>query len=58
MYQAYSNMMRRAGLKFRLVEADSGAIGGSGSTEFMILAEAGEDQVLYTEDGLYFANVE
>jgi prolyl-tRNA synthetase len=35
-----------------------GAIGGSGSTEFMILAEAGEDEVLYTEDGQYSANVE
>jgi len=58
MYQAYSNMMRRSGLKFRPVEADSGAIGGSGSTEFMILAEAGEDEVLYTEDGQYSANVE
>lgn len=58
MYQAYSNMMRRSGLKFRAVEADSGAIGGSGSTEFMILAEAGEDEVLYTEDGQYSANVE
>jgi prolyl-tRNA synthetase len=58
MYQAYSNMLRRSGLKFRPVEADSGAIGGSGSTEFMILAEAGEDEVLYTEDGQYSANVE
>ncbi|HEY9832785.1 MAG TPA: proline--tRNA ligase [Stenomitos sp.] len=58
MYQAYSNMLRRAGLKFRPVEADSGAIGGSGSTEFMILADAGEDEVLYTEDGQYSANVE
>ncbi|HAG83913.1 MAG TPA: proline--tRNA ligase, partial [Cyanobacteria bacterium UBA12227] len=58
MYQAYSNMMRRSGLKFRPVEADSGAIGGSGSTEFMILAEAGEDEVLYTEDGKYSANGE
>ncbi len=58
MYQAYSNMLRRCGLAFRAVEADSGAIGGSGSTEFMILAEAGEDEVLYTEDGKYAANVE
>jgi prolyl-tRNA synthetase len=58
MYQAYSNMMRRTGLKFRPVDADSGAIGGSGSTEFMILAEAGEDEVLYTEDGKYSANTE
>ncbi|MBE9104438.1 proline--tRNA ligase [Nostoc cf. edaphicum LEGE 07299] len=58
MYKAYSNMLRRSGLAFRAVEADSGAIGGSGSTEFMILAEAGEDEVLYTEDGKYAANVE
>ncbi|HIK08203.1 MAG TPA: proline--tRNA ligase [Trichormus sp. M33_DOE_039] len=58
MYQAYSNMLRRSGLAFRPVEADSGAIGGSGSTEFMVLAEAGEDEVLYTDDGKYAANVE
>lgn len=58
MYHAYSNMLRRAGLSFRAVEADSGAIGGSGSQEFMVLAEAGEDEVLYTEDGQYAANVE
>jgi len=58
MYTAYSNILRRCGLKFRAVDADSGAIGGSGSTEFMVLAEAGEDEVLYTEDGLYAANVE
>ncbi|MEA5581648.1 proline--tRNA ligase [Nodularia harveyana UHCC-0300] len=58
MYQAYSNMLRRSGLAFRAVEADSGAIGGSGSTEFMVLADAGEDDVLYTEDGKYAANVE
>lgn len=58
MYRAYSNILRRCGLAFRPVEADSGAIGGSGSTEFMVLAEAGEDEVLYTEDGQYAANVE
>lgn len=58
MYQAYSNILRCCGLEFRAVEADSGAIGGSGSTEFMVLAEAGEDEVLYTEDGQYAANVE
>jgi prolyl-tRNA synthetase len=58
MYQAYSNIFRRCGLEFRSVEADSGAIGGSGSHEFMILAEAGEDDVLYTADGQYAANVE
>lgn len=58
MHHAYSNMLRRCGLKFRAVDADSGAIGGSGSQEFMILADAGEDEVLYTEDGKYAANVE
>ncbi|AFY80354.1 proline--tRNA ligase [Oscillatoria acuminata] len=55
---AYSNMFRRCGLEFRAVQADSGAIGGAASQEFMILAEAGEDEVLYTEDGKYAANVE
>lgn len=58
MDQAYRNMLRRSGLQFRAVEADSGAIGGSGSQEFMVLAEAGEDEVLYTEDGKYAANTE
>lgn len=58
MNRAYSNMLRRSGLAFRAVDADSGAIGGSGSQEFMVLAEAGEDEVLYTEDGKYAANVE
>ncbi|WP_008310217.1 proline--tRNA ligase [Leptolyngbya sp. PCC 6406] len=58
MYRAYSTILRRCGLAFRAVEADSGAIGGSGSTEFMVLADAGEDEVLYTEDGQYAANVE
>ena len=58
MAKAYSNMLRRSGLKFRGVDADSGAIGGSGSQEFMVLADAGEDEVLYTEDGQYAANVE
>ena len=58
MDQAYRNMLRRCGLAFRPVEADSGAIGGSGSQEFMVLADAGEDEVLYTEDSKYAANVE
>ncbi len=58
MDRAYRNMLRRCGLEFQAVEADSGAIGGSGSQEFMVLAEAGEDEVLYTEDGQYAANVE
>lgn len=55
---AYRNMFRRCGLRFLPVEADSGAIGGSGSQEFMVLADAGEDEVLFTEDGNYSANVE
>jgi len=58
MHQAYSNMLSRSGLAFRAVQADSGAIGGGVSQEFMVLAEAGEDEVLYTEDGQYAANVE
>ena len=58
MYTAYTNILQRCGLRFRAVDADSGAIGGSGSTEFMVLAEAGEDEVLYTEDGKYAANIE
>ncbi|MEQ9484945.1 proline--tRNA ligase [Coleofasciculus sp. F4-SAH-05] len=58
MDQAYRNMISRCGLAFRAVEADSGAIGGSGSQEFMVLADIGEDEILYTEDGNYSANVE
>ncbi|AFY60998.1 proline--tRNA ligase [Synechococcus sp. PCC 6312] len=58
MYQAYTNILSRCGLTFRAVEADSGAIGGAGSHEFMVLADAGEDEVLYTADGNYAANVE
>jgi prolyl-tRNA synthetase len=58
MDRAYRTMLTRCGLSFRAVEADSGAIGGSGSQEFMVLADAGEDEVLYTDDGKYAANVE
>jgi prolyl-tRNA synthetase len=58
MDKAYRRMLERAGAEYRAVEADSGAIGGSGSQEFMVLADAGEDEVLYTEDGKYAANVE
>lgn len=58
MDKTYRNIFRRCGLEFRAVEADSGAIGGAGSQEFMVLAEAGEDEVLYTSDGVYAANVE
>ncbi len=58
MHDAYCNILQRCGLAYRAVDADSGAIGGSGSQEFMVLAEAGEDEVLYTGDGQYAANVE
>lgn len=58
MYQAYCQIFERCGLDYRPVQADSGAIGGSGSQEFMILAQAGEDEVLYTPDGQYAANME
>jgi prolyl-tRNA synthetase len=58
MREAYHNILNRCGLAFRAVDADSGAIGGSGSQEFMVLTAAGEDEVLYTEDGQYAANVE
>ncbi|WP_309740528.1 MULTISPECIES: proline--tRNA ligase [unclassified Chamaesiphon] len=58
MHDAYCKMLTRCGLKFRAVDADSGAIGGSGSQEFMVLAAAGEDDVMYTADGKYAANVE
>jgi prolyl-tRNA synthetase len=58
MDQAYHNILTRCGLSFRAVEADSGAIGGSGSQEFMVLADAGEDDVVYTDDGKYAANIE
>ncbi len=58
MDEAYKKILTRCGLKFRPVQADSGAIGGSASQEFMILAETGEDEILYTEDGQYAANIE
>lgn len=58
MDQAYRNMFRRCGVEFVAVEADSGAIGGSGSQEFMVIADIGEDEILYTSDGQYAANVE
>ena len=58
MDRAYRQIFTRCGLKFRPVDADSGAIGGAGSQEFMILADAGEDEILYTENGDYAANIE
>jgi prolyl-tRNA synthetase len=58
MYQAYKNIFTRIGLEFRAVEADSGAIGGKGTHEFMALADAGEDTVVICESCDYSANVE
>ena len=58
MYQAYRRIFKRCGLKFRAVEADSGAIGGSFSHEFMVLAESGEDAIVSCDACEYAANVE
>ncbi|MDR1961186.1 MAG: proline--tRNA ligase [Gracilibacteraceae bacterium] len=59
MYAAYEAIFRRCGLDFRAVEADAGAIGGSGGThEFMVLAEAGEAEVVFCPDCAYAANTE
>jgi prolyl-tRNA synthetase len=58
MYQVYSRVFTRAGLQFRSVRADSGAIGGSASHEFHVLAESGEDQIAFSTDSDYAANIE
>jgi len=58
MYAAYCNIYNRLNLKYRVVEADSGAIGGNESHEFMVLAESGECTVLYCDMCDYAANVE
>ena len=58
MYQAYSNVFTRLGLKFRAVKADTGAIGGDGSHEFHVLADSGEDGLAYCETSDFAANVE
>lgn len=58
MYHAYEQIFTRCGLTFRAVEADTGLIGGNMSHEFMVLAETGEETVLYDETGTYAANVE
>ncbi len=58
MYDGYMNVFNRCGLKFRPVEADSGAIGGSGSHEFMVIAESGEAEIVYCSACDYAANVE
>lgn len=58
MYQAYSNIFSRLGLKYRAVLADTGAIGGSHSHEFHVLADSGEDAIAFCPDSDYAANVE
>ena len=58
MYQAYSNVFDRLGLKFRAVKADTGAIGGEGSHEFHVLADSGEDGLAYCDTSDFAANVE
>ncbi|HHU33023.1 MAG: proline--tRNA ligase [Zhaonellaceae bacterium] len=58
MFQAYVNVFKRCGLSFRPVEADSGAIGGSSTHEFMVLANSGEAEIVYCSDCDYAANVE
>ena len=58
MYDAYARIFTRMGLQFRSVDADSGAIGGSVSCEFQVLAEAGEDAIAYSDGSDYAANVE
>ncbi len=58
MRKAYCRIFARCGLKYRMVEADSGAIGGSFSHEFMVLADTGEDMVISCESCEYSANIE
>jgi len=58
MFKAYTRIFERLGLKFRAVSADSGAIGGSFSHEFMVLAETGEDTIAYCDACDFGANVE
>ncbi len=58
MFQTYSNIFNRLGLKFRAVLADTGNIGGSASHEFHVLADSGEDAIAYSNASQYAANVE
>ncbi len=58
MYETYSRIFTRLGLKFRAVAADTGAIGGSGSHEFHVLAESGEDAIAFCPESEYAANIE
>lgn len=58
MYTAYSKIFTRMGLDFRAVEADTGSIGGNASHEFQVLAESGEDDVIFSTESDYAANIE
>ena len=58
MYDTYQRIFNRLGLKFRAVAADTGSIGGTGSHEFHVIAETGEDDIAYCPDSDYAANVE
>lgn len=58
MYQAYCNVFSRLGLDFRPVVADNGSIGGEGSHEFHVLADSGEDAIVFSDTGRYAANME
>jgi len=58
MYQTYSNIFTRLGLDFRAVQADTGSIGGSASHEFQVLANSGEDDVIFSTESDYAANIE
>jgi prolyl-tRNA synthetase len=58
MYDTYHRIFNRLGLKFRAVAADTGSIGGTGSHEFHVIAETGEDDIAYCPDSDYAANVE
>ncbi len=58
MYEVYQRIFTRCGLVFRAVEADSGAIGGSITHEFMVIADAGEAEIVYCPECAYAANIE
>ena len=58
MYDAYTRIFTRLGLVFRAVNADTGAIGGSASHEFHVLADSGEDAIAFSDGSQYAANVE
>ena len=58
MYQAYARIFTRLGLTFRAVQADTGAIGGNASHEFQVLADSGEDAIIFSDGSEYAANIE